>query len=68
MEEHTVQEPEYVLAVLRWMRDRVSANPKLFDPDAQDRVNEAIARIDDVVRSTRSQLIIGGVKQSANAA
>jgi hypothetical protein len=35
MEEQTVRESEYVLAVLCWMRDKVSANPKLFDPDAQ---------------------------------
>jgi len=68
MEEQTVQESEYVLAVLCWMRDRVSANPKLFDPEAQDRIDEAIARVDSVLRSTRSQSIIGCVKQNVNAA
>jgi hypothetical protein len=61
MEERTLREPEYVRAVLCWMRDRVSTNPKLFDPDAHERISEAIARVDDVLRSTRSQLTIGGV-------
>ena len=54
-----MEEAEYVLAVLFRMRDEVSANPKLFDPDAQERINGAIVRIQDVVRSTRSQLMIG---------
>jgi len=33
-----VDEAEYVMRVLYRMRDVVSANPKLFDPDAQERI------------------------------
>ncbi len=51
-----VDEGEYVLAALYRMRKRVSANRELFDPDAQERIDEAIVRIQDVLRSTRSQL------------
>ena len=53
-----VDEAEYVLANLYRMRDEVSANPKLFDADAQRRIDEAIGRTLDVLRSARSQLII----------
>ena len=52
-----VDEAEYVLVALCRMRDEVSSNPELFDPDAHDRIDEAIVRIQDVIRSTRSQLI-----------
>ena len=48
------------------MRDKVSANPKLFDPDVQERTDEAIPHADDVPRSTRVQPI-GGVEQNVNA-
>jgi hypothetical protein len=40
--ERTVDEAEYVLAVLQRMRGTVSANPELFDPNAQARIDEAI--------------------------
>ena len=36
------------LAVLYTMPGGVAANPQLFDPDAQERIHEAIARIEDV--------------------
>ena len=62
MEEQTVQESEYVLAVLCRMRDKVSANPQLFDPDALERLAEAIARADSGLRSIR--LMIGSVEKS----
>jgi hypothetical protein len=39
-------EAEYVLAVLRRMREEVTANPQLFDPDAQERIDKAIAFIE----------------------
>jgi hypothetical protein len=43
----------------------VSANPELFDPGAQERIDEAIARIQAVLRSTRSELL---VEQNVKAA
>jgi hypothetical protein len=63
-----VDESEYVLAVLYRMRGKVSAKPELFDPDAQERVDEAIARMEDVLRSTRSQSMIQSVEQKVKAA
>jgi hypothetical protein len=55
--ERLVDEAQYVLALLSRMRDEVSANTDLFDPGAQERIDEAIARIQAVLRSTRSELI-----------
>ncbi len=54
--ERLVDETEYVLAVLHRMRTEVSANPNLFDGDAQQRIDEAIDRLREVLRSARSQL------------
>jgi hypothetical protein len=62
-----IDEAEYVLAILYRIRDEVSASPKLFDPDAQERIEEAIVRIQDVLRSSRSQLI-WSVEQKVKAA
>jgi len=62
-----VDEAEYVLAALYKMREEVSANPELFDPDARERIEEAIVRMRDVVRSARSQLI-WSVEQEVKAA
>ena len=66
--ERTLDEAGYVLAVLLKMRDEVSANPTLFDPGAQQRMDEAIAYIQDVIRSARSQLMICRVEQEIKAA
>jgi hypothetical protein len=64
-----VDEAEYVLEALYRMRDEVSANPKLFDPDAQERIDEAIVRIQHVLQSAaRSPLMIWGVEQKVKAA
>ncbi len=63
-----VDEAEYVLAALNRMRDEVSADPKLFDPDAQERIDEAIVRIEDVLRSARSQLMTWNAEQEVKAA
>jgi len=63
-----VDEAEYVLAALYRMRDEVSADPKLFDPDAQQRIDQAIVRIQDVLRSARSQLMTLSVEQEVKAA
>lgn len=63
-----MQESEYVLAVLHRMRAEVFANPQLFDSDAGERIDEAIARIEDVLRSTRSQLMIERVEENVKAA
>jgi hypothetical protein len=66
--ERMVDEAQYVLAVLYRKRDEVSANPELFDPAAHERIDEAIARIEDVLRSTRSQLMVWSVEQKVKAA
>jgi hypothetical protein len=66
--ERTVDEAEYVLAVLQHMRGTVSANPELFDPDAQVRIDEAIICIQNVIRSTPSELTICSVEQQIKAA
>ena len=63
-----LDEAEYVLAVLHRMRDEVSADPELFDPDAQARIDEAIVRIQNMLRSTPSELTICSVEQEINAA
>ena len=55
--ERTVDEAQYVLAVLHQMRDQVSANPESFDPDAQDRIDKAIACTEHVLRYARTQLM-----------
>jgi hypothetical protein len=57
-----------VLAVLYRMRDEVAVNPELFDPDAQERIDEAIARTENVLRSARSQAMIWRVEQNVKAA
>ena len=54
--ERTVNEAEYVLAVLRRMRVTVSANPESFDRDAQQRIDEAISCTQAVLRSAQAQL------------
>ena len=66
--ERMVEEGEYVLAVLYRMRDKVSANPKLFDPDAHERIDEAIVHTQDMLRSIRSQLMSSSVEQKVKAA
>jgi hypothetical protein len=66
--QRVVDEAEYVLAVLHRMRDEVSENPDLFDPDAQRRMEEEIARLEHVVRSARSQLTNRTVEQNVKAA
>ncbi len=66
--ERTLDEAAYVLAVLQKMRDEVSANPTLFDPGAQQRIDEAIVYMRDVIRSAQSQLVISRVEQKIKAA
>jgi hypothetical protein len=63
--ERTMDEAEYVLAILQRMRAEVSAKPILFDPDAQERIDEAIVCIQNMLRSTRSQC---SVEQEIKAA
>jgi hypothetical protein len=62
-----VDEAEYVLAALYKMREEVSANRESFDPDAQERIEEAIVRIQEVLRSARSKLM-RSVEQEIKAA
>jgi hypothetical protein len=54
--QRVVEEAEYVLAIiLHRMREEVAAHPDLFEPDAQERIDKAIA-------------IVEGVRQAAKAA
>jgi hypothetical protein len=66
--ERTLDEAEYVLAVLQRMRGTVSANPELFDPDAHVRIDEAIIHIQKVIRSNPSELTNSSVEQEIKAA
>jgi hypothetical protein len=66
--ERTVDEAEYVLAVLQRMRHTVSASPELFDPNAQSRIDEAIICVQNVIRSTPSEQTIYGEEQEIKAA
>ena len=66
--ERTVDEAEYVLAVLQRMRGEVSANPDLFDRDAQRRIDEAIVCIQQVIRSTQTELMIYRAQEEKEAA
>lgn len=56
--ERLVDEARYVLTLLYRMRDEVSANPNLFDPGAEERIDEAIARVQAVLCSTQSKLMM----------
>ncbi len=66
--QRVVDEAQYVLAVLRRMRDTVSANPESFDPDAQQRIDEAISCTQAVLRSAQAQLMAESVEQQSIAA
>ena len=66
--QRTVDEAEYVLAVLQRMRCEVFANPELFDRDAQRRIDEAIVCIQQVIRSTQTQLMICRAQNETKAA
>jgi hypothetical protein len=66
--QRVIDEAEYVLAVLYRMRDEVSANPKLFDPDAQGQIDESIARNENALGSVRSELMISSAEQKVKAA
>jgi hypothetical protein len=48
--QRVVEEAEYVLAILRRMREEAAAHPNLFEPDAQERIDKAIAIIEGVRR------------------
>jgi hypothetical protein len=43
--QRVIDEAEYVLAALYRTRDEESANPKLFDPDAQAQIDASVVRI-----------------------
>jgi hypothetical protein len=63
-----MEEAEYVLAVLHQMRGEVSTNPELFDSDAQERIDEAVSYVQDILLSIRSQLMTPTVEQQIKAA
>lgn len=64
--QRVLDEAEYVLTVLRRMRGEAFANPELYDPDAQQRIEEAIARVEDVLRN--AQLKFRNAKQNPHPA
>jgi hypothetical protein len=66
--ERTMEEAEYVLAVLQQMRGEVSTNPELFDSDAQERIDQAVSYVQDILLSIRSQLMTPTVEQQIKAA
>ena len=66
--ERIVDEAEYVLSNLCRMRDEVSEHPRDFDPDAQERMDEAIARVQAVLRSTQSKSKTCSQEHEAKAA
>jgi hypothetical protein len=47
-------EAEYALAILYRMRDEVIANRAWFDPDALERIDEAIARVEGVAKTVQA--------------
>jgi len=63
-----VDESEYVLAVLHRMRDRVSADPESFDPGAGERIDQTITRVENALRSARSQLMVESAGRHLTAA
>ncbi len=66
--QRVIDEAEYVLTVLRRMREEIAENPELYDPDAQKRMDEQIARVQEVSRSARSELKKWTVQQDVKAA
>jgi len=48
-----VDEAEYVLRVLHRARDDASVNPESYDPEGRKRIDEAIARLEDVLGHAR---------------
>jgi hypothetical protein len=66
--QRTEDEAEYVLAILQRMRGEVFANPELFDRDAQRRIDEANVCIQQVIRSTQTQLMICRAQNETKAA
>jgi hypothetical protein len=64
--QRVVDEAAYVLTVLQHMRDEASANPDLYEPDAQNRIDEAIARVEDVLR--QAEFMICSAEPSPRAA
>lgn len=66
--ERVFEEAEYVLRNLYRMRDEVSAHPEDFDPDAERRMDEAIARAHAVLRSTGLELKVYGQEHKFKAA
>jgi hypothetical protein len=66
--ERVVDEAEYVLAVLHRMRDEVTAYPTLFDPDAPERIDEAIEHVQQMLRMARLRLTTWSAEQKVKAA
>ena len=61
-----IDEAEYVLTVLHHMRNQARWNAELYDPDAQQRIEQAIARVEEVIRETQPKACTA--EQSSQAA
>ena len=64
--QRAVDEAEYVLQVLYRMRDEIAENEELYDANASQRIDDAIARVEDVLRQV--QLTTCSVEQNSKAA
>jgi hypothetical protein len=64
--QRVVDEAEYVLTVLNRMRDEVVENRELYDLNAREQIEEAIARVKDVLRE--AQVMVCGEEQNRKAA
>lgn len=66
--ERLIDEAEYVLRILCRMRDEVSANPEWFEPDARERIDKAITRIQLSFRPEGNEFACSSVKATVKAA
>ena len=64
--QRVVDEAEYVLTILHHMRNEARCNPESYDPDAQKRIDEAIARVEEMLRTAQPKGC--GGQQSLRAA
>jgi hypothetical protein len=63
--QRVVDEAEYVLTILHRMRNEARCKPESYDPDAQKRIGEAIARVEEVLRAAQPKGCIDQESQKA---
>ena len=51
--QRVVDEAEYVLTILHHMRNEARRNPESYELNAQTRIDEAIARVEEVLRAAQ---------------